>query len=168
MYSYGSSNLYSDKNKDRDDAIRRNFKVILAYKISFRPVFRFSPSPFLLLGDHKFLACFPYLEKKNKSRLMISPCCLCVCIASPINFWMPEPIFMKLGMYIIVLEPISTPYFINPSQQSMRLDVIPSIVPRQVSGKNVTMATNTHATKEELLAASFSVRSVSYEGTAGD
>jgi hypothetical protein len=27
---------------------------------------------------------------------------------------MPEPIFMKLGMYIMAPEPISTAYFINP------------------------------------------------------
>jgi hypothetical protein len=44
------------------------------------------------------LAYFPYFEK-NKSRLMRSPCCLCVCEYPHINFWMPEPIFMKLGIY---------------------------------------------------------------------
>jgi hypothetical protein len=32
---------------------------------------------------------------------------------------MPEPIFMKLGMYIMAPEPISTVYFINPSHQSV-------------------------------------------------
>jgi hypothetical protein len=29
---------------------------------------------------------------------------------------MPEPIFMKLGMYNMTPEPISVAYFINPSQ----------------------------------------------------
>jgi hypothetical protein len=37
---------------------------------------------------------------------------VCVCIPT-INFWMPEPIFMKLGMYIMAPEPIATAYFIN-------------------------------------------------------
>jgi hypothetical protein len=37
----------------------------------------------------------------------------CLCIPH-INFWMPEPIFIKLGMYIMAPEPISTPYFKNP------------------------------------------------------
>jgi hypothetical protein len=33
---------------------------------------------------------------------------MCVCESPPINFWVPEPIFMKLGMYIMEPEPIST------------------------------------------------------------
>jgi hypothetical protein len=32
---------------------------------------------------------------------------------------MPEPICMKPGMYVMAPEPISTAYFINPSQQSV-------------------------------------------------
>jgi hypothetical protein len=52
---------------------------------------------------------------------------------------------MKFGTYIIALEPI------NPSHQSVRLYVYSSIVDRQRLGKNVTAATNTHATIEELL-----------------
>jgi hypothetical protein len=32
---------------------------------------------------------------------------------------MPEPIFMKLGMYIMGTEPISRPYFINSFHQSV-------------------------------------------------
>jgi hypothetical protein len=49
---------------------------------------------------------------------MRSPCSLCLYIP-PINFWMHELIFMKLGMYIMTPEPISTAHFINPSHQSM-------------------------------------------------
>jgi hypothetical protein len=45
---------------------------------------------------------------------MKSPCCLCVCVPPSVNFQMPEPVFMKPGMHIIVTEPISTAYFINP------------------------------------------------------
>jgi hypothetical protein len=36
---------------------------------------------------------------------------------------MPEPIFMKLGMYITAPEPISMAYFINLSHQSVYLHV---------------------------------------------
>jgi hypothetical protein len=35
-------------------------------------------------------------------------------VNTPINFWMPEPIFIKLGTYVMVPEPISAAYFINP------------------------------------------------------
>jgi hypothetical protein len=38
---------------------------------------------------------------------------------------MAEPIFIKLGMYIMALEPISTVYFINSSHQSVCLYVYP-------------------------------------------
>jgi hypothetical protein len=36
---------------------------------------------------------------------------------------MPEPIVMKLGMYIMAPEPISMAYFINPSHQSVSVCV---------------------------------------------
>jgi hypothetical protein len=39
---------------------------------------------------------------------MISLCCLRSYAYPAINFWMAEPIFMKLGMYITEYEPIST------------------------------------------------------------
>jgi hypothetical protein len=81
---------------------------------------------------------------------------------------MAEPIFMKLGMYIMAPEPISTANFINLSYQFVCLYVYPAIVARQRLGKNVTAATSTHATIEELLDASFSMRSVSYQRKVGD
>jgi hypothetical protein len=71
---------------------------------------------------------------------------------------------MKLGMYIMAPELISTAYFTNPSHQSACLYVYPSIVARQRLIKNVTAATNTHTTIEELLESSFYMRSVSYQG----
>jgi hypothetical protein len=37
---------------------------------------------------------------------------------------MPEPILTKLGMYIMAPEPISTPYFINPSHQSVCVSLL--------------------------------------------
>jgi hypothetical protein len=45
---------------------------------------------------------------------------------------------------------------------------IPFIVARQWLGKNVTAATNTHATTEKLLGALLSMRSVSYQKKIGD
>jgi hypothetical protein len=40
------------------------------------------------------------------------------CLYIPaINFWMPEPVFMKIGTYIMAPQPISTTYFIKPSRQ---------------------------------------------------
>jgi hypothetical protein len=81
---------------------------------------------------------------------------------------MPEPIYMKLGMYIMTSEPISTAYFINPSHQSVCLYVYLPIVARQRLGGNVTTATNTHAKIEELLDASFSMRSGLYQRKVGD
>jgi hypothetical protein len=74
---------------------------------------------------------------------------------------------MKVGMYIMAREPISTAYLINPSNQSVCLNMYPAIVARQWLGKNVTAATNTHATIEELLVASFSMWAVSYRGKVG-
>jgi hypothetical protein len=45
---------------------------------------------------------------------------LSVCV-SRIDFWIPEPIFMKFGMRIMATNPIPTAYFINPSRQSVCL-----------------------------------------------
>jgi hypothetical protein len=71
---------------------------------------------------------------------------------------MPEPIFMKLGMYIMGPEPISSAYFINSSHQS----VYPPVIARKRLGKNVTAAMNTHTKTKELLDVSFSMWFVSY------
>jgi hypothetical protein len=81
---------------------------------------------------------------------------------------MPEPIFMKFGMYITPPDPISVASVINPSHQSVYLHVYRSVVVRQRLGKSVIATTNTHATIEELLKTSFSVRSVPYQRKVGD
>jgi hypothetical protein len=98
---------------------------------------------------------------------MMSQYCLCI-PPPPINFWMPEPIFMKLGVYIMTPEPILTAYFINPSHESVCLYVYSPIVVTQRLSKNVTVATNIHAKIEELLDASFSMLFVSYQRKVGD
>jgi hypothetical protein len=73
---------------------------------------------------------------------------------------MPEPISMEYGMYIMAPELFSMTYIINPFHHSVYLYVYPLIVAKQQLCKNVTEATNTHATIEELLEASFSMQSV--------
>jgi hypothetical protein len=64
---------------------------------------------------------------------------------------MPEPIFMKLGMYIIAPEP----HLNGVIHKSLLLVCVPicvsPIVATQRLAKNVTVATNTHATLEEFL-----------------
>jgi hypothetical protein len=75
---------------------------------------------------------------------------------------------MKLGMYIMLPEPVSAAYFINSSHPSVRLYVYPLIVARQRLGENFTAATNTYAKIEELLDESFSMRSVSCQNKVGN
>jgi hypothetical protein len=82
---------------------------------------------------------------------MQSPCCLCVCESStPINFWMPEPVFMKIYMHIMAPEPITKAYFINPSHQSLCLYVYPTFVARQRLGKQFPTATNTFSDRRNV------------------
>jgi hypothetical protein len=79
---------------------------------------------------------------------------------------------MKVGIYIMAPERISTAYFINPSNQSVypplvarqRLSKSLSSVARQRLSKNFAAATNTHATIGELLDALSAMRSVSHQG----
>jgi hypothetical protein len=49
---------------------------------------------------------------------------VCVSPLPPISCWKIEPVFMKLGMYIMAPEPMSTAYFINPSHQSVYLPIV--------------------------------------------
>jgi hypothetical protein len=81
-----------------------------------------APSSYIFL-----LAYFPYFEKIKVGLWNLHP----VCVSHPINYWMPEPIFMKCGMYIIALELRSTACFLNPSNLSMCLYMYPIIVARQ-------------------------------------
>jgi hypothetical protein len=92
--------------------------------------------------------------------------CVSLLYTTPINLWMVEPVFMKLGMYIMAHESISATYFINPSHQSVCLYVYPPTVSGHWFRINVTSATNSHATIE-LLGTSFSMLSVSYKRKVG-
>jgi hypothetical protein len=92
-----------------------------------------------------------------------------LCLSIPhINFGTSEPIFVKFGIYIMEPGPISTAYVINPSHPSACLYVYPLIVARQRLSKNFTAGTSTHAKIEEMLAGSFSMRSVSYQNKVGE
>jgi hypothetical protein len=85
----------------------------------------------LRLPSDLFPSGFP-TNIQNKTRLMISSYCLCMCVRIPrINFWMSGSVFKKLGMYIMAPEAISTAYFINPSHQSLCLYINHLIVARQ-------------------------------------
>jgi hypothetical protein len=87
--------------------------------------------------------------------------------APHISFSMPEPIFMKLGMYILAPEPISAAYFINPCHQFMSVCVSPTVA-RQRIVKNVTVVTSKHAAIEEVSDAPCPMKSMSYKRKIGD
>jgi hypothetical protein len=87
-----------------------------------------------------------------------------------------EKIYFKLFKFVIMLLRIhkSIPhksatelFFINPSHQSVSVYVYPFDVAMQRLGKNVTAATNTHETTEELLDDSFSVLFIQFQGKLG-
>jgi hypothetical protein len=84
-----------------------------------------------------------------------------------INFQIPEPVFIKLGVYIMASEPISAAYFINPSRQSLWLYVYPSIIARQQLSRNVTEATKAHATNRRIIGCIvfYEVHAISKEGS---
>jgi hypothetical protein len=65
-------------------------------------------------------------------------------------------------MYITALEPISKAFVINPPI-SLCVCMCICIFARQRLCKNFNAAMNTHATIEELLDASFSMRAVHYQ-----
>jgi hypothetical protein len=58
----------------------------------------------------------------------------CVSVNPLLLTWIPGPVFTKLGMHIMLPEPIWTAYYINASRQSVCM-CIPPIVARQRLGK---------------------------------
>jgi hypothetical protein len=87
----------------------------------------------------------------------------------PINSWMSESLFTKLGICIVALEPIAKAYFINKSSPISHCVCYALLnFARQRLGKNITAEINMHATAEELFDASFSVGRVSHQRKAGD
>jgi hypothetical protein len=80
---------------------------------------------------------------------MRSHCCVCVCVC--LSVYPPIVARQRLGKNPLIV-----------ARQKLGKNV--PIVARQRFGRNVTSVTNTHATIEELLEASFSMWPVSYQG----
>jgi hypothetical protein len=70
-------------------------------------LFRFLLSPYSLIGTCDSVQNWSFRDWKNKVGLC-NHHAVCVSVYPPINFWTPEPIFMKLGTYITAPEPIPT------------------------------------------------------------
>jgi hypothetical protein len=132
---------------------------------------------FLIPLNLKILFILLNLFWKDKSRLILFPRCLCVCVSPLSTFeWLNKSLWNLVCIYMAP-EPISTAYFISPSHSSVCLYMSPLIVPMQRLGKNssivvrqrfsknVTAATNTYSTTEKLLDVLFSVvsRGVCYQ-----
>jgi hypothetical protein len=66
-------------------------------------------------GDLKNLLIFSQFFLFQEIKAGILAHCTVSVNPPPTNFWNPEPVFMKQGMYIMATEPISVAYFINPS-----------------------------------------------------
>jgi hypothetical protein len=116
-----------------------------------------------LWTDQAFLAYIPYFEKY--SRLMISRCCLCIPLIDDRQRLGKNPLIIarqRLGKNstIVARQLLGKNPLIAARE---RLGKNPLITARQRLGRNVTVVTNTHATIEELLDASFSMWPVSYE-----
>jgi hypothetical protein len=98
---------------------------------------------------------------------MRPPCHLRLCISpyQRLNAWtnIYETWYVQHGTWAHL-----DAYFINPAHQSTCVYVNAPIDAKQMIDKNVTAATNTHATIEELLDVSFSTQSVSYQRKVGD
>jgi hypothetical protein len=84
---------------------------------------------------------------------MRSRCCLCVCV-SPI---------VARQLKLRGFGPLAN-YADRATAARQRLGKNSPVVARQRLGRNVSAVTNTHATIEELLDASFSMWRVSYQG----
>jgi hypothetical protein len=77
--------------------------------------------------------------------------CVCMCARPRVSVYSPIVAKQRLGK-------------IPPIVARQRLGKNPPVVDWQRLGRNITEVTNTHATIEELLVASFSVWPVSYQG----
>jgi hypothetical protein len=95
------------------------------------------------------LAYFPYFEKNKR-------CCLCVCI----SLIVARQRFGKSPLFVARQWLGKNPLIVS----RQRLGKNPPIFARQRLGRYFNAVTNTHATIEELLDASFSMWPVSYQG----
>jgi hypothetical protein len=126
-----------------------------------------------IIGDHQcgfrhnrsainqmFLACFPYFEEEQ-NRLIRSRCCVCVRMC--VSVYPPIIAKERLGKSLLIVARQRLGKN-TPIVARQRLGKNPPIVASQRLCRYVTPVTNTHATIEELLDASFSVWPMSYQG----
>jgi hypothetical protein len=74
---------------------------------------------------------------------------VCICVSPTINFQMAEPIFMKLGLYMMASEATSTAYITSSSHQSLCLYVYSPLVARQRLGKKSPIVARQRIDKNE-------------------
>jgi hypothetical protein len=88
---------------------------------AYFPIFPSCPLDILFARKVIFLYIFIIPLSLFWKKIKVGLCdrhSVCLWIPPPsINYWMLEPILMKLGMYIMAIEPISTACLINPSHQ---------------------------------------------------
>jgi hypothetical protein len=126
-----------------NDSLRRNLCYCLI--LSVISLFVSYVSTVKVLLSNSFLVYFPKVNLCN-----LHPVCLCI---SLIKFWMPKPIFMKLGMQINAkwahLDGVLNKLLLSVCvslltfQGKGLVKWIPSFGARQRLGKHVPMATNT-------------------------
>jgi hypothetical protein len=102
------------------------------------------------------LAYLPYFVK-----IKVGLCYLCLWIPF-LNLRKPEPVFIKLGIYIMGIELILSAYFVNPSDLSC-VSVYVTFLSLLGNG-----SVNVFPQQQKILESSFSMKSVSYQGEAGD
>jgi hypothetical protein len=74
---------------------------------------------------------------------------------------MPQPVFKKVGMNIMAVEPISEAHFINPSHQSVSVWASPHFVASQQLSTHVSVTKNADSNRRIFF---YTVRVLSQEG----
>jgi hypothetical protein len=98
-----------DTSMQKDRITKSNF----SYSVGLKSCKSFKLSRSILSTITALIKLLSLL-KKNKSRQWAYHA-VCVSVYHPTNFWMAEPLFMKLGMYIMAPEHVSAGFFINSS-----------------------------------------------------
>jgi hypothetical protein len=73
--------------------------------------FQYSNSKEILKGTEYFQPTLKEMKASSWDQLAL---CVSACVTAPSNFWMPEPVCMKLCMYTITRKPIKMAHFMNP------------------------------------------------------
>jgi hypothetical protein len=88
--------------------MNRNRKIVAKSAVSVASI-SYIITIIVLSKQFEYLAYFHYFEKMKVDLCDLHTLCASVSLwfPPPVNFWVPEQIFMKLGMYIVSLELIS-------------------------------------------------------------